>query len=114
MLPLDIRRERIQSQGRLPIGNGHAPGIEIGREATGEELGAEVAVDGGTCLVTSCFSDTGLAVAVGATGFFAAIVFVGFLAALRAAGRWPAAFFFAAGLVTFFAMLLRAVLATRR
>ena len=55
-----------------------------------------------------------LAVAVGATGFFAAIVFVGFLAALRAAGRWPAAFFFAAGLVTFFAMLLRAVLATRR
>ena len=44
MLPLDIRRERNRSQGRLPIGNGHAPGIEIGRDATGEVLGVEVAV----------------------------------------------------------------------
>ena len=60
---------------------------------------------------------------MGAAGFFAAIVFVGFLAALRAAGRWPAAFFFAEGLATFratrlratfFATVLRASFATRR
>jgi hypothetical protein len=100
MLPLDIRRERTRSHGRLPIGNGHAPGIEIGRDATGGALGVEVAVDGGTEFVTTSFSGGVLATAVGAAGFFAAIVFVGFLAALRAAGRRPAAFFLAIGLAT--------------
>ena len=84
--------------GRLPIGNGHAPGIEIGRDATGEVLGVEVAVDGGTEFVTTSFCGGVLETAMGAAGFFAAIVFVGFLAALRAAGRRPAAFFFGAGL----------------
>ena len=93
----------------MPIGNGHAPGIEIGRDATDEALGVEVAVDGGTEFVTTSFSGGVLATAMGAAGFFAAIVFVGFLAALRAAGRRPAAFFLTTGL----ASLLAGRLATR-
>ena len=91
------------AHGRLPIGNGQAPGIEIGRDAADAELGVEPAVDGDAGVKTVLFVGRVFAAAMGETGFFAAIVFVGFLAALRAAGFAPAAFFFAASFVELFA-----------
>ncbi len=77
------------SQDRLLSGNGQAPGTEIGRctDATGLDEGASTG-DGCTGF------GSGARISLG-TDFFAAIVFAGFLAALRAAGLVPAAFFFA-------------------
>jgi hypothetical protein len=84
----------MRAQGRLPIGNGQAPGIEIGLGATGDEAGAGVED-------TVLWTGATFGVSVGGKGFFAAIVFVGFLAALRAAGFLPAAFFFGATAMRF-------------
>lgn len=52
---------------------------------------------------TAGASDAATGTGMGGTGFFAAIVFVGFLAALRAAGFVPAAFFFAEAFTPAFA-----------
>jgi hypothetical protein len=96
----------------LPIGNGQAPGIEIGRDAAGAELGVELAVDGDGDLETVAIVGRAFAATMAETGFFAAIVFVGFLAAFRAAGFVPAAFFFATGFVELFARRAEPLAAT--
>jgi hypothetical protein len=77
-----------QGQGRFPIGNGHAPGIDTGRGASGTEGSA--AGWAARPPVTGRFP--------GATGFFLAAFFladflVGFFLAVRpAAARLPAFF----------------------
>jgi hypothetical protein len=100
--------------GRLPIGNGHAPGIEIDRCAIETEAdvegGAGVAVAGRSVSLTG----SGFAAVVGVAVFFAAIVFAGFLAALRAAGFAPAAFFLPGFATTTFFAAGRALFATLR
>jgi hypothetical protein len=116
-----------QDQGRFPIGNGHAPGIAIGRGATGAGTGAGAATCG-----TSAGCGTGrlgiadffLAVFFFADSFTAVGVFLPVFAAptrvavgllpdlpadffgLRATGRpaavWPADFFAAVLFADFF------------
>ena len=94
LTPTSGMNDEGNSQGRLPIGNGQAPGIEIGRGAAW--VGTDVEVEASAELTTAVFAGGVPAAVLDSTVFFAAVVFAGFLAALRAAGLLPAALFFGA------------------